>query len=111
MDTFGVLECHHLLLVMGTGWFDLYDKSDRCMSQTSVNNEGKIHLGYVYANDPTLATARLMLKGAFSFAPLMRRWIGTDLDKVTRSAPFYIAVHKQSLLSVEQVERHLEATN
>ncbi|PYR72438.1 MAG: FAD-binding oxidoreductase, partial [Acidobacteria bacterium] len=28
---------------------DLFDKNDRCMSQASAQNEGKIHLGYLYA--------------------------------------------------------------
>lgn len=52
---------------------DLYDKNDRCMTQASAQNEGKIHLGYVYANDRTLSTARAMVKGAIVFSSLLRR--------------------------------------
>jgi len=52
---------------------DLYDKNDRCMSQASAQNEGKIHLGYVFANDRSLRTARTVIKGAVTFASLMRR--------------------------------------
>ena len=37
---------------------DLYEKSDQCLSQASAHNEGKMHLGYVYANDRSLRTAR-----------------------------------------------------
>jgi hypothetical protein len=86
---------------------DLYDKNELSVSQASAHNEGKIHLGYVFAKDPTLNTARLMIRGALSFAPLMRRWIGADIDKVPVSTPFYYAVHKESMISVEEVESHL----
>jgi glycine/D-amino acid oxidase-like deaminating enzyme len=86
---------------------DLYDKNDRCVAQASAQNEGKIHLGYVYANDRTLRTARTMVKGAVAFSPLMRRWLGTAIDAVPVSTPFCYVVHAESLLGVEDVERHL----
>jgi hypothetical protein len=85
---------------------DLYDKNDRCVSQASAQNEGKIHLGYVYANDRTLRTARTMIKGAIAFSPLMRRWLGAAIDAVPVSAPFCYLIHADSLLGVEDVERH-----
>jgi glycine/D-amino acid oxidase-like deaminating enzyme len=88
---------------------DLYDKGDRFLTQASAHNEGKIHLGYVYANDPSLATARTMLRGAVHFAPLMRRWIGNDLDGVPVSTPFYYVVHADSMLDVDVIGRHLAA--
>lgn len=47
----------------------LYDKNERCVTQASAQNKGKIHLGYVYANDRSLRTARKMIEGALSFAP------------------------------------------
>jgi len=90
---------------------DLYDKNDACLTQAAAQNEGKIHLGYVYACDPTLQTARLMIKGAAAFAPLMRRWIGDDIDEVPVSSPFHYAVHRQSLISAEAVWAHLQACN
>jgi hypothetical protein len=90
---------------------DLYDKNDRCVTQASAQNEGKIHLGYVYANDRTLRTARTMVKGAVAFAPLMRRWIGTAIDTVPVSTPFCYLVHAQSLLSVDDVACHLRRSH
>ncbi len=88
---------------------DLYDKNENCVSKASARNEGKIHLGYVYANDRKRSTARLMIRGALTFSRLLRRWIGSDIQDVPVSSPFYYAVHKQSLLSVEEVEQHLAA--
>jgi len=90
---------------------DLYDKNERCLMQASAQNEGKIHLGYVYANDRTLRTARTMVKGGISFSSLMRRWLGSDIDKIPVSAPFHYVVHTQSLLGVAEVENHLRASH
>ena len=90
---------------------DLYEKNDRCLSQASAHNEGKIHLGYVYANDPTMQTARLMARGALDFTSLMRRWIGDAIDAIPVSEPFYYVVHRQSMLGVAEIENHLRATH
>ena len=38
------------------------------MNRVSLRNEGKIHLGLIYANDPTFKTARLQLTGGLRFA-------------------------------------------
>jgi FAD dependent oxidoreductase len=90
---------------------DLYDKNDRCVTQASAQNEGKIHLGYVYANDRTLSTARTMIKGTITFSSLMRRWLGSDVDTIPVSSPFYYVVHTESLLGVAEVESHFRASH
>ena len=87
---------------------DLYDRCEEPLTRTSARNEGKLHLGYVYANDPTLATARTMVAGATAFAPLLRRWIGAAVDEIPVSSPFLYAVHRESMLGVEEITRHLE---
>jgi hypothetical protein len=90
---------------------DLYDKNDRCVAQTSARNEGKIHLGYVYASDRTLRTARTLVKGAVAFSPLMRRWLGHDLDTIPISTPFYYAVHADSQLTIDEIETYFKSTH
>ncbi len=90
---------------------DLFEKHDRCVTQASAQNEGKIHLGYVYANDRSLRTARTMIRGALAFAPLMRRWLGRAIDAIPVSAPFHYLVHADSLLSVDDVERHFHRSH
>ncbi len=90
---------------------DLYDKNEACLTQASAQNEGKIHLGYVYANDRTMRTARTMVSGGIAFAPLMRRWIGGAIDSIPVSAPFHYVVHADSLLSVAEVEDHLRKSH
>jgi hypothetical protein len=44
--------------------------------QASRWNEGKIHLGYLYANDASLDTARRMIPGGLAFADLMQELLG-----------------------------------
>ena len=46
------------------------------MTGASRNNEGKIHLGILFALDTTLRTQRTMLRGALTFAPLLDQWLG-----------------------------------
>jgi glycine/D-amino acid oxidase-like deaminating enzyme len=98
--------CVAMELARGGVDVDLYDKADRCMAGASSHNEGKIHLGYVYANDPTRRTARMMIEGALSFAPLLRRWLGSGLASVPVSEPFHYVVHRDSLLGTAEVEAH-----
>jgi hypothetical protein len=88
---------------------DLLDKNKLAITQASLQNEGKIHLGFVYANDPSLRTASRMLEGSLRFAALLNRWcdFGDLHDQL--STPFFYAVHAQSLLPPAQIERHFVA--
>jgi glycine/D-amino acid oxidase-like deaminating enzyme len=82
----------------------LYDRCSLPLTQASWWNEGKIHLGLVYANDPTGRTHKTMLRGALHFVPYLSRWL--DEPVTLTSVPFDYAVHHTSLLSVEHVEAH-----
>lgn len=84
----------------------LFDRRAAPMQEASRWCEGKIHLGFVYANDPTFKTAQTMVDGALLFAPTLQRWV--DLKDRSRllSDPFEYAVLKDSMLPVEQIDRH-----
>ena len=85
---------------------DLFDEHSEPITQAGFANEGKIHLGLVYANDPSKRTAEVMLKGALHFAPLLERWIDAPLDETWLSTRFYYGVHKDSLLDIETIRGH-----
>ena len=87
---------------------DLYDKNTHPITQAGLFNEGKIHLGFVYANDPTMKTADLMIRGALRFRKMLNRWIDFDKERVSFSSPFYYAVHRDSLLPPEKIRTHFE---
>jgi glycine/D-amino acid oxidase-like deaminating enzyme len=80
----------------------LFDRAKRCVDGASRNNEGKVHLGFVYGKDPSRSTARLMAKSALQFQPILRRWIGSEIDRVAVSSPFIYPVGRDSQLSVDE---------
>lgn len=84
---------------------DLYDECAEPVSRASFHNEGKVHLGILYAKDPSLRTARLMLEGATAFAPLLDRWIGFD-ERQVLSTPFYYAVHEGTMVEADRLRAH-----
>lgn len=89
----------------------LFDRNDRLLSRAAIANEGKIHLGYMYANDPTLATARMMMRGALAFAPFFERYLGLPAASLALSRPAAYVVHRDSQRSVEEVSSYLAATH
>lgn len=76
------------------------------MNRASLRNEGKIHLGLIYANDPTMATARLQLAGALRFRAFLRRWLGEAAGGIAVSTPFSYVVARDSVLSPERLAGH-----
>ncbi|HZO45237.1 MAG TPA: FAD-dependent oxidoreductase [Xanthobacteraceae bacterium] len=85
---------------------DLYDRNDACITQAGRWNEGKIHLGFVYANDRSLNTSRLMAHGALTFDRALARWLETNIASIGVSPPFDYIVHRDSLLDPEQLVAH-----
>jgi glycine/D-amino acid oxidase-like deaminating enzyme len=84
---------------------DLFERQPHVLRGASRENEGKIHLGHVYANDASFATARLMCRAATEFAPLLSEYLEQDLATIARSDPFVYAVHARSLLTPDALER------
>jgi glycine/D-amino acid oxidase-like deaminating enzyme len=85
---------------------DLYDENARVVSRASRNNEGKIHLGLVYAKDRTLKSASTMILGAVHFESCLSRWIDFAPILEHVSTPFYYGVHAGSMMGEEDLEKH-----
>jgi glycine/D-amino acid oxidase-like deaminating enzyme len=85
------------------------DRASAPMTGASRTNEGKIHLGILFALDSTLRTQRTMLRGALSFAPLLDRWLGPQPWVEWRTDPISYAVMPGSLLSADQLETRYAA--
>lgn len=86
----------------------LLDQDRLPMNRASLRNEGKIHLGLVYANDPSMQTAELQLQGAMTFWPLISRWTGCKPDELAVCNPFYYLVAEDSLMNPAELEEHYE---
>ena len=85
----------------------IFDRNEQLLSRTAVANEGKIHLGYMYANDPSYSTARMMMNGALAFAPFIARHLEIAAESLNVSQPAAYVVHRDSQRSVEQVSEYL----
>lgn len=74
----------------------------------SVRNEGKVHLGFVYALDETGTTTPAMVDGSLAFAPLIQKWCGEVDWGHIRSDPFAYVAMDQGLAGPDQLESHYE---
>ena len=89
----------------------IFDRNDRLLSRAAVANEGKIHLGYMYANDGSYSTARLMMQGALAFAPFFARHLGLAQGSISISRPAAYVVHRDSQRTPDQVSRYLKSVH
>jgi glycine/D-amino acid oxidase-like deaminating enzyme len=88
----------------------LVEQDDEPLNRASLRNEGKIHLGFVYANDATDRTPRLMLECAMSFGGLLEEWLRAPLpwDKL-RSRPFTYCLATTSLVPAHVLESRYQS--
>ena len=83
------------------------DAADAPLAGASRWNEGKIHLGYLYAGDPSLASARHVMEGGLSFVPLMSELLGGKLTDVTEGEDLYL-IHVESIVSPDQAQAYYQ---
>ena len=62
------------------------ERDVRPMNRASLRNEGKIHLGLIYALDRP--TAAQQLAGALSFRRTLRQLVGSRVHAVSIATPF-----------------------
>ena len=104
----GIQGCCAALALRQLGFrVRLYDKSTALMNRASVNQEGKIHLGFVYARDESMVTPRTMIEHALRFAPTLESLIGTTIDwEPHLSERFYCGIHRDSSLTMDEHVAH-----
>jgi glycine/D-amino acid oxidase-like deaminating enzyme len=108
----GVLGCCTALVLAQRGVrVTIFDRADRLISRTSTHNEGKIHFGYVYAGDSSLATARMMIRGALSFAPFLQRYLDFSPQRVELSSPHVYVVHANTQRSLDYISGYFGAVH
>ncbi|WP_371170302.1 FAD-dependent oxidoreductase [Aliiroseovarius sp. 2305UL8-7] len=82
----------------------LIDRADAMLQGSSLNYEGRIHSGMLYAMDKTFNTATRMAKDAVAFAPAIERILGMKLDWARlRSVRSTYLVHRNSHLSADEL--------
>lgn len=104
----GIQGCCVALLLARRGIsVDLLDRRARPMLGASVQNEGKIHLGLVYASDPSRATHEVLVRGALSFAPVLLE-LGIAPEMFSQGVRFHYAVPQDSWLAPDEIEAHFD---
>jgi glycine/D-amino acid oxidase-like deaminating enzyme len=80
----------------------LIDAAPAPFSGASRWNEGKIHLGYLYGADPSLATARKLIPGGLKFKTLIERILGRPLraNEVTDHNDTFL-IDRRSVVSAD----------
>jgi len=86
----------------------LFERGQQAVAEASYVNEGKVHLGFIYAMDGSRRTARKMIEGALVFEDYLKRW--TDYNAAAAvSTPFFYGVHRGSLMALPQLIEHYTA--
>ena len=93
--------CTALELVRRGSRVTLIEGAHEIMQGASRWNEGKIHLGYLYAADPSLSTAKRLIPGGLAFAELVGRHIGQPLDAFATEDDDVFLVHRRSVVEAE----------
>ncbi|SNY93169.1 FAD dependent oxidoreductase [Cohaesibacter sp. ES.047] len=84
----------------------LFEKEAEILTRASYANEGKIHLGFVYAADTSFRTAKRMIDDALQFRPVLERWISSrEFDEMLYDRFDYL-VPNSSMLSADAIEAH-----
>lgn len=103
----GIAGCITALALARQGQdVDLIDNAKIPVSRASLHNEGKLHLGYVYAADKTGPTYERMIEGALSFLPILSQITGVPAGSFVQSKPFLYGVPHDSQMSPDEIALH-----
>jgi glycine/D-amino acid oxidase-like deaminating enzyme len=101
----GLTGCCAALELAGRGHdVALIDQDEQPLNRASLRNEGKIHLGMIYANEATSATGLLQLHAALRFRRLLERWLGERVRRIGVSTPFVYIVAPGALRDPSQLQ-------
>ncbi len=89
----------------------LFDAANQPFAGASRWNEGKIHLGYLYAGDPSLGTARRLLPGGVAFKRLAEELVGCSIDGATTEQDETFLIHRNSVVPPDAAARYFDAVS
>jgi glycine/D-amino acid oxidase-like deaminating enzyme len=87
----------------------LIEGAPRVLDGASRWNEGKIHLGFLYAADPTLNTAARLIPGGLAFPDLVAQLVGRRLDEFATDDDVYL-VHRDSVVVADAFSAYASRT-
>ncbi|MCX7684966.1 MAG: FAD-binding oxidoreductase [Acetobacteraceae bacterium] len=102
-------SCTALMLAEAGFEAVLFDAAPAPLCGASRWNEGRVHLGFVYAADPSLSSARAMIPGGLAFVPLLERLIGRSLAGAGGPEEDVFLVHRRSVVGPEAIGAYYQA--
>ena len=98
----GIMGCSLALFLARRGVrVTLIDAASAPFTRASRWNEGKIHLGFLYAGDPSLATARKMVPGGLAFRPIVEELIGRSIAPAISLTDDIYLTHRNSIVTAD----------
>ena len=73
-------------------------------------NEGKIHLGFLYAADPSMRTAMRLIAGGLGFGVLVSRLLGRSLEEFATTEDDTYLVHRASVVDADAFHAYASRT-
>jgi hypothetical protein len=105
----GIMGCCLALELARRGFrVDLIDLAPTPMTGASLHNEGKLHLGFVYAKDPLKKTHGMMLRGSLAFSRILEKLTGCGADSLMPSQSFHYFVPVDSQLGMDAIDDHFQ---
>jgi hypothetical protein len=98
-----------LFLARNGAQVSIFDAAHAPFTGASRWNEGKIHLGFLYAGDRSLRTAERLLPGGLAFKDLVEELIGQSLDSVTTPSDDIYLVHRNSVVASTEMGHRFQA--
>ncbi len=106
----GIMGCATAVLLARRGVdVTLFEAADRVLARASRWNEGKIHLGYLYAGDRTLNTARRLMPGGLAFRRITETLLEQSIAPAIGADDEVYLVHRASVASVRATAQYLAA--
>jgi glycine/D-amino acid oxidase-like deaminating enzyme len=87
----------------------LFDRADAPFCGASRWNEGKIHLGFLYAGDSTMSTARAVVTGGLEFKDQVASLTASTLDGAITPVDDLFLIHRASVIPVDEAASYYAA--
>ena len=106
----GIQGCCIALMLRKHGYdVKIVDKSKDIFNRASLNQEGKVHMGFIYGLDTSMKTSKKLLLDALYFAPYLEYLLGKKVNwEKLKSSNFNYLVAKDSMLSPDEVDTYFQ---
>ncbi len=85
----------------------ILEQADDLMSRASFNQEGKIHMGFIYAHDTSMNTGHKLMRDCLHFASCLEELLDEKINwNQIKSDKFMYLVPKDSITDAMEIKRY-----